>query len=467
MKISQIVLMSVALVACGVETEPKPNFDAGGDSGGSGGSAATSGSGGSGGVSGTGGVGGDELDAGEDSGVDSGFDAGEDSGVDSGVDAAPPLPCGMSCGGDTPHCEETSMTCVACLNSSHCGDDVCDTATHECVTCTATEGCTSPEVCDVANRACVECTSMAGCTLPEVCADDGNTCVECNVDDHCVGNDVCKTDAHACVECNQTTDCDSSELCKLTTNTCVQCLADNDCNSAGAAKCNLTTNTCVPCTDNANCAGVMDGATALGVCDSGSCVQCTASDYDQCGSGNLGRPRVCNATTKRCGGTGQTAGSAGLCQSCVASAQCEDGQSCVEQTFEGETVGSFCFWRISASQGPNGSCLSVPPYARGLANETSAEGTMVNVCGLRNTTCPGLNHFSNPMVQCAPGGVPNHDLCGFSYEGEGTAGNDRDAYCEQVPNDTAYRCTVPCLSSDDCRPGSSCNTGDTPVTCGL
>jgi len=457
-----LVTLALLLKAC-IADAPPSSVDAGRDSGGTGGTGAA-GTGGA-GSSGTGGDG--AVDSGLDGSMDAAVDSGSDAG-DSGMDATLPLPCGVSCGGSTPHCDTTSMTCVACLNTGHCGDEVCDTATHTCVTCTADEGCGVDTVCNVANRTCVECVGTLGCTSPEVCADDGNTCVACNMDDDCNSASlVCLTDGHTCVECNVEDDCDGTEQCKPSTNECVQCLADSDCTSAGAAKCNLTTNICIPCDDNAQCTGVMDGATALGVCSSGTCVECTATDYDQCGTGNLGQARVCNATTRRCGTTAQTEGSAGLCQSCVASMQCEAGQSCVEQTFEDETVGTFCFWRIAATQGPNGSCLSVPPYARGLANETSVEGTNVNVCGLAVTTCPGISHFRNSAIACAPGGVPNHDLCGFSYAGEGSPGNDRDAYCEQVPNDTAYRCTVPCGSDDDCVDGFACQTGATPRVCGL
>ncbi len=440
MKLCSILLMSLSLVACGVETKPNPNFDAGG----SGGSGATSGTGGtagtagSGGTSGTGGVGGD-MDAGEDSGFDAGFDSSMDAG-----DANSP-PCTVICEGSTPHCNETSMTCVECLTSDHC------------------IGNSKGAVCD--DGECVECTAVAGCTLPQVCADDGNACVACNDSDQC-SDGVCLTGGHDCVECNDETDCDNGEQCSPQ-KTCVQCLNDSQCNAADAAKCNVTNNTCVPCTDNSQCEGITNGPTTLGVCDTGTCVECTATDYDQCGNGNLGQPRVCNVITNRCGEANQTEGSAGLCQSCVASAQCDEGQVCVEQEFEDHAVGTFCFWRISAAQGPNGSCSSVPPYSRGVTNEQAVEGDSVNICSLRNTTCPGINHFSNPAIACAPGGTPNHDLCGFSYSGEGTAGNARDAYCEQIPNDTAYRCTVPCLSTDDCVDGSTCNTSATPRTCGL
>jgi len=418
-----ITVLVLTLVACGPEKVDNSNFDAGGGTGGN---------------SGTGGSGGTGGDAAVDSGLDGSMDAAVDSGSDagdSGMDATLPLPCGVSCGGSTPHCDTTSMTCVACLNTGHCGDEVCDTATHTCVTCTADEGCGVDTVCNVANRTCVECVGTLGCTSPEVCADDGNTCVACNMDDDCNSASlVCLTDGHTCVECNVEDDCDGTEQCKPSTNECVQCLADSDCTSAGAAKCNLTTNTCIPCDDNAQCTGVMDGATALGVCSSGTCVECTVADETAC-SGNS-----CNPATTRC--TNTPLASRQPCEQCRADSECAGGvYDCVPMNFNGTPrPGGYCLRRKGNTD--CGRPLSV------LIAAVSLSGTAgMDYCGLDETltTCEAVLARTTG-VTCENGqGGGNSALCG-------APGLD-DAVCATVGGND-FRCTYPCSEVTEC-PGTS------------
>jgi hypothetical protein len=87
---------------------------------------------------------------------------------------------------------------------------------------------------------------------------------------------------------------------------------------------------------------------------------------------------------------------------------------------------------------------------------TSISGVMTSVCTLRSTTCPALNQFD--MLDCTDGTAPGttDDECGHP-------GVD-DGLCRRRSS-TTNRCTVPCLSNDDCRTGSTCNIAVTPSHC--
>lgn len=87
-----------------------------------------------------------------------------------------------ACTGATPVCDESTYTCVGCIESADCTDvatPVCDTATKTCVPCASDAECATGH-CDTATDAtkgqCVDCN------------DDG----DCATDQHC--------DAHACVD---------------------------------------------------------------------------------------------------------------------------------------------------------------------------------------------------------------------------------------------------------------------------
>jgi hypothetical protein len=90
-----------------------------------------------------------------------------------------------------------------------------------------------------------------------------------------------------------------------------------------------------------------------------------------------------------------------------------------------------------------------------VLNTTSIDGQLADLCTLAVTTCPALNEYRSLPV-CNPTGTPNDTLCGFAP--------GVDSKCAFY-TPTQYRCTVTCLSSDDCRTGVSCNTGANPPTC--
>ena len=348
--------------------------------------------------------------------------------------------------GDSTGDGDTSSPCAPCPTQQ-----VCDDTTGSCVECLGDRDCDSG-VCD--DNVCVECLSDVDCDSDSpACL--RNICVGCtDSDEHCGGD---------------------APLCETSTNTCAQCLSDGDCGDPSASLCDA--GTCVPCTHNLHCAGVLtgDGATELGVCDTsggdGVCVQCTGHDYAGCGTCDpvvhecgdddefTGDALVCDSLTKSC--SDQPEASSGLCGECVSDAECPAGQLCVLQEFDSATIGYFCFWEKNAGQGgaPT-SCPTARPYIETVLDADSIDGLTADVCALEVSTCPGHQDFRSPEVDCAPTGTPDDTLCGEP--------NVSDAYCRLfAPDPDVYRCTVPCLSDDDCRPGSDCDIMADPPHCEL
>ncbi|MGC4067250.1 MAG: hypothetical protein QM784_21930 [Polyangiaceae bacterium] len=287
-----------------------------------------------------------------------------------------------------------------------------------------------------------------------VCEPSSQKCVACTANGDCkdAAKPVCSA-TNACVECNASGDCTqdaTKPVCNQTFNACVGCLANADCKDAKAPVCDVNTNTCKPCSIDADCALIA----GKGVCDAGTCVQCTGKKYEACGKLES-TALVCDSAAKTCT-TDKKAGSSGLCQPCVSDAQCPAGQLCHQQMFDGKPVGYFCFWkRGDASNGAPAACsdASSRPYSKVDANVVSVDGETATLCTLRSSTCIALNQYS--AADCGPTGTSNDALCGFAP--------GVDSKC--MAYDVAYRCTTTCLSNDDCRTGVTCNTGVTPPVC--
>lgn len=313
-------------------------------------------------------------------------------------------------------------------------------------------GCTDPElVCEPAPGACQERLVCEG--ERHICDAETDTCVQCTSDNHC-GGDVCDTDSHDCVGCLSDDDCDGA-FCDDASQACVQCLEDAHCGDPAASRCDA--GACVGCGgESAHCAHLPDTP----VCDEDACVQCTGTDYDACGTDAVsGDLLVCDSIRNVC--SDQVERSRGLCGQCVSDAQCQEGQLCVAQEFDGQHVGHFCLWQKGGAGGAPALCSEARPYFDTLNDVTSVDGTTANICSLAVSTCPAHADFRSPDVDCAPGGTPDDMLCGA------VAG---DAYCRQpdpMNEPMLYRCTVPCLSDDDCRVGSSCDIAADPPYCEL
>ncbi len=363
--------------------------------------------------------------------------------------------CNPTCSGTKPVCNESAKTCVECLADDNCSGSkpACNAATNTCVPCMKDSHCSgSTPVCDTAQYVCVQCLSDTNCSGVKP------ACKTASASDAGTGMNICvqcTTDAHCSV---------SKPLCDDSKNTCVECLTNNDCPQANASLC--LTGTCSPCTADADCAHIpsktvcdttkssTNAADAGTGSDAGAstntCVQCTGTDFATCGQSN-GAPLVCDSLSNSC--STKTQGSAGLCQTCVSDAQCAASELCVNEQFNGQSVGYFCFYKQGATGAPANCLLNGRPYAKTITGATSIDGQTADICSLRVTTCPALNEFSQKDCTSSTS-TANDQLCGFAP--------GADSKCVAVTS-TQYRCTTVCASNDNCK--FSCNTGTSPNIC--
>jgi hypothetical protein len=300
--------------------------------------------------------------------------------------------------------------CVQCLNDTECTADVssrCNPVSHLCVGCTENSQCEGESLCDIdRGGVCVQCLSGADCPSAfPACETTTGSCKECLTDAQCplANRARCETVAG------------NAQF------TCVECTGDGDCTNPGASRC--VGNACVACQGNEDCSHLdPNGATTAGgtgVCDVGTCVECTGLQRDACGI------NVCDSLAKTC--TNRTAGLAGLCDECVSDAECAANARCVSQAFEGTPIGNFCVPVPVA-----GSCNSLRPYFGSTSGTTLDSVVPVEVCVLRATTCPGLNAQSNACeadTDCGADGIADGVCVAF---GDGS------------------RCTTQCSSDNDC-----------------
>jgi hypothetical protein len=300
-----------------------------------------------------------------------------------------------------------------------------------------------------------------GMTCPSnapVCDTGAGQCVQCTGNKHCKAGskNVCDTDDHECVQCLDKGDCDGDDVCSAD-HACVQCTENDHCTDPAASVCGGET--CEACQQDADC----DHIAGKGVCDTGECVQCTGAKYAACGNDEDDKPLVCDSASRTCS-TSATERSTGLCGGCVSDAQCNLGQLCVMQTFDSATIGYFCVWQKAAGVGgaPTG-CSTARPFVKTVNDAESIDGTTANICTLAVTTCPAYNDYRSSAVNCEPTpNVPDDSACG--------APSVDDAYCRLFDMDGAdniYRCTMPCLSDDDCKVGATCDTEVAPNVCTL
>jgi hypothetical protein len=285
-------------------------------------------------------------------------------------------------------------------------------------------------VCDPASNLCVECLERSDCKAP---------------------TPACASDAHACVECVAATDCKNSTkpFCDTAAAKCVMCTKQADCSDPAASTCRA--GECTACTADADCSAIAGKS----VCDAGTCVQCTGKKFAACGV-DAGTPLVCDSVQRICTTTKQR--SAGLCLPCVTDAQCKPGQVCVLDKFgsPAKDVGYFCHWKKGdVANGAPADCFATgKPYANTQINVTSIDGDVSDICGLRSSTCIANSQFS--AKDCTVASAASDAACGFAPP--------KDAKCAQVPASSSYRCTMTCLSDEDC-PGSTCDTGAAPRVC--
>jgi hypothetical protein len=363
-------------------------------------------------------------------------------------------PCNETCRGTTPVCDEVGARCVECLESDQCAapTPICDPTTNTCVGCVASTDCGEPNpVCDAAARVCVECASSADCSgATPFCDTATQSCVACLTQSDCEdpATAQCASD-HSCKPCLNSAHCTAipgRPICA--SGTCVECTKQSDCNDSTASQCDMTTKACVPCTSDAHCSNIAGKS----VCLAGECVQCTAANPSACGiDAQSGAAFVCDSVKHTC--TTSLASSANVCKPCVSDAQCYAGQRCVLDTIgtgaSAKDVGYFCHWKKGdTTNGAPADCFGDGrPYAKTIAAMT-IDGESADICVLRVSSCVAGAEFSTK--NCAQTGTPDDAACGFAPP--------VDAKCIPVTGSSAYRCTMRCLSDEDCPDGSPCDT---------
>ena len=250
-------------------------------------------------------------------------------------------------------------------------------------------------------------------------------------DRSCAGAEAfCDEDSGQCLECRKDADC-GGELCDTSVGQCVECLTAKDCDRAAPV---CDNGSCIGCEDSTDCADYP--TTPVCAPSSGECVECLTED--DCGG------YVCAPDTHSC--TSLPAGVKFACEECVHDAECQTGQLCVEQEFEGTSVGTFCTWTKAARVGSGGSCdPDGKPFALLSSEATSIDGATADLCVLATTTCPA--YFDHRQPHCT--GTDDDASCG--------AADLNDGQCEL--KSTTYLCTYACGSDVDCKTGFTCTPG--------
>ncbi len=267
-------------------------------------------------------------------------------------------------------------SCVGCVTSSQCGDQVCSDGA--CVPCTATLSCGGERVCNVPVGACQECLVNLDCDSGEACV-AGRCFAQCVDDVDCPGA-FCVD--HACVACRDNADCASDHWCDA--GLCTPgCTTDAAC--TGGRVCDLPTRTCVlPC--SATCP---TGQT----CDDGGLCRAACDGSFPC-PGNLECDPVEGVCVPQC--TLDTdCGAFQECQlgQCVASGDCAYDTDC--------GAAEMC--------GPLGACVPRPTSFDAVAGAYTCDGPCD--CKLGETCAAG---------HCVADGFPSRFVAAGA-PGDGTA----------------------------------------------
>ena len=99
------------------------------------------------------------------------------------------------------------------------------------------------------------CAGDQDCPLDTHCETKSHFCVECLATDHCPSGAKCNVSTHVCeFECRGNADCAAPHpICDTTAHVCVACLSNDQCKTTGARVCDPATHSCVACVKNMDC----------------------------------------------------------------------------------------------------------------------------------------------------------------------------------------------------------------------
>ncbi|MEM9861015.1 MAG: hypothetical protein AAF938_05325 [Myxococcota bacterium] len=262
--------------------------------------------------------------------------------------------------------------------------------------------------------------------------------------DACTGDTpLCDESAARCVQCLAPTDCASvSGRPMCDDGTCVECTSSDQCTEATASRCadsGLEAGSCAPCVTSTDCAGIMDGEAALGVCDdrsgTGICVQCTEATAEaDCDEFS------CDPATSRC--TETERGTVDRCESCTGDGECQDGLGCIA---------------IEELGGTNAYCMPLLPESGVCPNVYRV--LLEDVVTLSGAS--PADYCTFPLATFACSGVLSIDTACSDDEPRCPGG----AQCETIPG-SGEVCTIACSVESNCPEIAPFNTCGGDGYCG-
>lgn len=406
------------------------------------------------------------------------------------TDAGPPEPLGPVPPGLPPcaldaDCDEGTVcdtffaVCVGCRGNADCATASaprCDPSTRACGGCASNSDCRSGTPQCREDGACVQCLESEQCTDPVAARCQDDSCSACIADSDCAHiAGAARCTEGRCVECRGNADCgdprrpvcgggrcggcdDDADCGRFSAapacgpgGACVQCTDNRHCGNPRAPRCEGTA--CAPCAEQSDCSHLQ----GRGVCDTSQspreCVQCTRDADDACQSAS-GAQLVCDSLARRC--TDFSPGTADLCAPCVADVHCQQAplsRLCVEQRFDGVSVGHFCLPKPTAAE--NGPACRARVTSVFIGDQLSIDGAQADMCHPSTTTCTGLNDFEQDEfvgADCGNANGGSDALCG-------APGLD-DGVCVAVGQvNQTFHCRIPCSGNNDCPLGTACTGG--------
>ncbi len=263
-------------------------------------------------------------------------------------------------------CKNKGGTGADCAFADQCTSGICNVLTGECGNCDAHSDCSSSQYCDFTTSVCTaKQADGAACPADDrYCASgicDTTTCVDCtnvpkegcNFSTQYCEFQQCKNKGGTGADCAFADQC-TSGICNVLTGECGNCDAHSDCSSS--QYCDFTTSVCTTKQADGAACPADDRYCASGICDSTTCVDCTAvpqegcnfstqycefqSCYDKgavgesCLLGDQCASGICNLLTGKCG-------------NCDGHNDCSSGQYC-------DITNSLCRTRLgNGSACPN------------------------------------------------------------------------------------------------------------------
>ncbi len=381
--------------------------------------------------------------------------------------------CQSTTEGSTPHCDVAAQQCVECFDSSQCQDPsaaVCGTE-QTCQLCAEHQDCARfPELPYCDSGACVQCVDDADCPNPAAPRCYENRCEPCTASAQCLhidGLTVCDPIGGECVECTaaERESCGEFDgtplVCDSLAHTCTdevagsatecqQCVSDAHC--AAGQRCVMQMFQGAPVGyfcfwrrgDSADRAPAYCESEGRPYVKTLSAVSIDGDEGEICGLAVSTCPARQDFRERDCGAspTGGEGGGGGA----------DNGGAGAGAAIGGAAAGTAGAGGTGATPVSGGSGVGAAGGVggldgSGLGGGAGITGGWAGSAGIG----AGANAASGAAGSSAGGSpsvVPDDTLCGVADVDDGLC----------VPWGNLYRCTLPCMSDDDCPVlGSGCS----------